>query len=347
LLHQQNIHISQYLGDLDSYNAQENFDSIVHYFLNLFNAKPEVILVDKHPGYFTSQLGEKLAKGWGSQLIKIQHHEAHFSSVLGEHDLLTEEEKILGVIWDGAGLGNDGQIWGGEFFSYHQRSFSRVDHFDYFDYFLGDKMAMEPRLCALSLCHDVEEIAAFLKDKFSSIEWTNYIQLVKKNKLRTSSLGRIFDAVASILGLIDKVSYEGEAAVLLEEKALCFFKGELNIPVEWFEEKDLNVMLSPKYLMKKIFEKLNQVTDKEEIAAWFHVRLVLIIQEVALVHECKKICFSGGVFQNGLLIDLVLKIFGEKYEVYFNKELSSNDENISFGQLMSYIVKRKLSVKKM
>jgi hydrogenase maturation protein HypF len=139
LLHQQNIHISQYLGNTDNYDAQINFDQTFHHYLNLLHARPQVILIDKHPGYFTSQLGEQLAMQWGSKLITVQHHEAHFASVLGEYNLMHETEPVLGVIWDGTGFGNDGHIWGGEFFISYEHAFSRINHFDYFDYFLGDK----------------------------------------------------------------------------------------------------------------------------------------------------------------------------------------------------------------
>lgn len=93
LLHKQNIHISQYLGDTGNYDAQKNFGKTLHHFLHLFQAQPEVILVDKHPGYFTSHLGEQLAKKWGSQLVRVQHHEAHFSSVLGEHHFLMKQNQ--------------------------------------------------------------------------------------------------------------------------------------------------------------------------------------------------------------------------------------------------------------
>ncbi len=343
LLHQQNIHISQYLGDTDNYNSQKTFDKTLHHFLYLFDAQPEFIIVDKHPDYFTSQLGEQLANKWGSQLIKVQHHEAHFASVLGEHNLLHKTEPVLGVVWDGTGFGNDGQIWGGEFFVYCQHSFSRLNHFDYFDSFLGDKMATEPRLSAFSLCYDMEETAFILQPKFSQEEWKNYHQLIKKNNLRTSSVGRLFDAVASLLGLIDKASYEGEAAMLLEEEAQLYFNKKLVIPITWLNEETLENPLSVSSLMNEIAKKITDGKDKTEIAAWFHVQLVLAVQNVATLHRCYKICFSGGVFQNGLLIDLLIKMLGKKYQLYFNKDLSPNDENISFGQLTWFIGKEEHS----
>jgi len=338
LLHQQNIHISQYLGDTDNYDAQKNYNKILTHFLDFFHSHPEIILADKHPGYFTSQLGEQLSKKWGSELINVQHHEAHFASVLGEHNLLDEHEYILGVIWDGTGYGDDGNIWGGEFFIYHQHNFIRANHFNYFDSFLGDKMAIEPRLSAFSLCNEIREAISILQTKFTVTEWSNYRKLISNNQLKTSSAGRIFDAVASLLGLIDKSSYEGEAAMLLEESALLFFKNELDIPVAWLENNEMKNLLSTQYLMKTIVKKIKKGKEKSEIAAWFHVQIVLAIPSVASQHHCNKICFSGGVFQNGLLVDLIIKILSNKYELYFNKGLSPNDENISFGQLIYYTI---------
>lgn len=337
LLHQGNIHISQYLGDTDNYDAQNNFNNTLHHFLKLFNTQPEIVIVDKHHGFFTSQLAEQLAKNWYSKLIKVQHHEAHFASVLGEHNLLDESEPVLGVIWDGTGLGSDGQIWGGEFFVYHQHSFSRVAHFDYFTNFLGDKMATEPRLSLFSLCHDIKEAVSILQPKFSPEEWKNLHQLIKKNNLKTSSVGRLFDAVASLLGLIDKASYEGEAAMLLEEEALRYFNNKLDIPDSWLEGETAEKVLSSSYLAKEIARSIKEGKDKSEIAAWFHVQLVLSVQSISFLHNCSKICFSGGVFQNGLMIDLLIKLLGEKHSLYFNKDLSPNDENISFGQVIHYL----------
>jgi len=337
-MHQQNMHVSQYLGDTTNYDAQKVFDKMLYHFLDLFNIQPEIILADKHPGYFTTQLSEELSKKWNSQLVKIQHHEAHFASVLGEYNLVNETKPILGVILDGTGLGNDGQIWGGEFFICHENHISRANHFDYFNHFFGDKMATEPRLSAFSICDGVEEAASILQPKFTATEWNNYQTIIATNKLKTSSVGRIFDAVASLLGLIDKTNYEGEAAMLLEEKALSFFKSELNIPPAWFENDALMNHLSTQSLIKKIVTKIKQGEDKCEVAAWFHVQLVLTIQTVASQRHCLRICFSGGVFQNGLLVDLLCKILGEKYQLYFNKDLSPNDENISFGQLMWFLI---------
>ena len=336
LLHKGNIHVSQYLGDTDNYDAQNNYQCNLENFMQLFHAKPEVIVTDKHPDYYTTHLGDRIAGQSEVPIIKVQHHHAHFASVLGEHNLFNNTEPVLGVIWDGTGYGDDKQIWGGEFFIYHQNNITRLTYFEYFNHLLGDKMAKEPRLSAFSLCNLIPEADEFIKAKFSDHEFLNYKKIIETNILKTSSVGRLFDATASLLGLIDISTYEGEAALLLEEAALQFFYDKFNVPIEWLTcSKDHNY-LNLSSLVKEVISLLKSKRHINEIAAWFHVQLVLAIENVAKTTGVNKICFSGGVFQNGLLVDLLIVILGHNYQLYFNKDLSSNDENISFGQLMCY-----------
>ena len=329
---------------LDNVDAQNNFEHTLHHFLQLFKCRPEIILADKHPDYFLSHLAEQLSEEWKIPLVKVQHHEAHFAAVLAENNLLSEQEPVLGVIWDGTGFGNDRQIWGGEFFIFHEKRFTRINHLEYFNWFLGDKMAREPRLSALSLCYGNEEAEKLIRAKFSNTEWSNYHQLLSKNqpdsyRMKTSSIGRVFDAIASLLGLIDKSSFEGEAAMLLEELGLEYFRQNPEIPDhwltghEWMQENPVSI----KPLISEIVEDIVQKKNKGEIAARFHVKLILLIKKIAVTFNCDKICFSGGVFQNEILADLSLKIFDKNYQLYFHRLLPANDENISFGQLMWYL----------
>ncbi|SMB94712.1 [NiFe] hydrogenase maturation protein HypF [Hymenobacter roseosalivarius DSM 11622] len=332
LLHHANTYVSQSLGNTDNYDAQQVYAASLRHLLALFQARPAVVLTDQHPDYFTTHLGQQLAREFGSQLVRIQHHEAHFAAVLGEHDLLAAAEPILGVVWDGTGLGSDGQMWGGEFFVYQHRQFSRGQHFSYFDLFLGDKMAIEPRLAAFSLGHQLDDAAALLRPKFSAAEWRNYGRISGKKSIQTSSVGRLFDAVASLLGLLDKASFEGEAAMLLEEQALSYFKDSSTIPLSWLEQQ-APAAFSSQSLMAAVVTRIAAGTEKAAIAAWFHVRLVVAIRQAAAIHQCHTVCCGGGVFQNGLLVDLAVKILGERHRLYFNQSLPPNDENISFGQL--------------
>jgi len=128
------LYISQYLGNLDNYDVYERFTKTAANFIDLFQQNPTVLLVDKHPTYQSTLYGNLLAKENEIELFKVQHHKAHFASVLGEHGLFEDEEAVLGVIWDGTGYGDDGQIWGGEFFKYQVKNINRISHFSYIDW---------------------------------------------------------------------------------------------------------------------------------------------------------------------------------------------------------------------
>jgi hydrogenase maturation protein HypF len=340
--HRENISISQYLGDLEDFNTEENYKFTVQQFFKLFKSKPEILLCDKHPEYPSTQLAQEISDTLNIPLENIQHHVAHFGAVLAENNLLQSKESILGVIWDGTGLGDDGQIWGGEFFRYRNQNFARYSHFEYFDFVLYDKMPKEPRISALSACWGIEGMEDVLKDKFSKTEWQVYTNLLgKKNNLKTSSVGRIFDAVASLLGIMDRQTFEGEAAMRLEEKALSYFKKNgLELPMSYFAKKTNDDLIQTRDLMTSIIRDLKKGKSVEFIAAMFHFSLVEAIAIVARRLEIKKIALSGGVFQNSLLVDLVIHHLSKDFELFFHQELPPNDENISFGQLVCYQIQQ-------
>ena len=337
-LHQGNTYVSQYLGDLEQFDTQQNYQHTIQHFLSLFNTQPERILVDKHPEYPSTQYGKQLAQNLPLPFNEVQHHIAHFGAVLGENNLIDSQKPILGVIWDGTGLGEDGQIWGGEFFKYQNHDFLRCYYFDYFDFILGDKMPKEPRISALSTCWEVMRAMDFLESKFSKTEWNIYCKLLaKENPLQTSSVGRIFDAVASLLGIMDKQSYEGEAAMQLEALATSYFKKHgLEFSESYFREGAHYYRIPTKTLMTHLIMDLKKGKAKDFIAAKFHFSLMKIIKIVANNLKISKICFSGGVFQNSLLVDLIIHYLKEDFELFFHKQLSPNDECVSFGQLVVY-----------
>lgn len=338
LLHNGNVYISQYLGDLEHFDTQQHYEQVMQHFLQLFDTQPEFILCDKHSAYPSAQFGKKLAEEFNISFSTIQHHIAHFGAVLGENNLLHSEAPVLGVIWDGTGLGEDGQIWGGEFFNYQNYDFTRCTHFGYFDFILGDKMPKEPRISALSACWGVTAANEILKEKFSKIEWQVYSKLLEKeNTLKTSSVGRLFDAVASLLGILDQQTYEGEAAMQLEAMATRYFKAHgLHFSSSYFEEVSPDNSISTKALMLGIIRDLQQDKTVDWIAAKFHYSLVQLIKYLANNLNIHKIAFSGGVFQNGLLVDLIQHHLSQTFDLYFHQQLSPNDENISFGQLVCH-----------
>ena len=320
---------SQYFGNLDNYEVLERFRNTLKQYHEVFNTKPETILIDKHPGYQSSIEGKELAARLEIPYFEIQHHKAHFASVLGEHNLIDHNEPILGVVWDGTGLGDDGAIWGGEFFIYEHRKISRYNHFEYFDWLAQDKMSREPRLCLLAALGATDE--EILQQKFSKTELQIYEKLLQSNTLKTSSVGRLFDAVASVLDLCDKTTYEGEAAMLLESLATQYSGDE---PINFLESEDFEKIPSQK-LIKRIYKAKIAGVFAEKLAYSFIYTLSEIIVQTALKIQVKTIACSGGVFQNTLLLKLLKHSLNlHNLNLKINCNLSVNDENIAFGQLV-------------
>lgn len=333
LQHQGNTYLSQYLGALESFETQERFRSTLHHLQNLLGAKPESVLIDSHPGYFASTLGRELAAQWDIPVMDIPHHEAHFAAVLAENGLLNSRDPVLGIIWDGTGWGaspgptggHPGEIWGGEFFRFEDQKIKRLGHFDFYPLLLGDKMAKEPRLSALALSGGVPGADAFLRPLFSSAEWRFYQKLLRQSpRWVTSSAGRLFDGVAALLGLCTHNSYEGEAAMRLEELA-----GQYSGPVSWRIPNEINL---PK-IIHQLLEGLHAGADRAKLAYQFHDLLIQWIGQIARRQQIHRLAFSGGVWQNALLTQLAIRQLTGEFELFFHRELSSNDENIALGQL--------------
>ena len=340
LLHAQRLYISQYLGNVIYYDTQIHYWQTLQHLQKVLGAKPEVVLTDLHEDYPSTEMGHRIAKESEIPLMMVQHHIAHFAAILGEHHLLDTSATILGIVWDGTGLGTDRHIWGGEFFTYKQYQFERVNHFHYFDHLLGDKMAEEPRISALSVCKEIPDGLSLLQEKFSAVEWRVYQKLLdKEQKVKSSSVGRLFDAAAAILGVCDTQTYEGEAAILLEQTALSYFKREgLETPAKILIPRKWSMPYDTQNLFEQLTSAMKLKVPVDQLAAEFHLFLVETIRIAAEKLEVKHIAFSGGVFQNALLTDLVACHLGRDYQLYFHQQLSPNDENISFGQQMWYII---------
>ena len=333
--HQQNIYLSQYLGDLGSYDSQQQYEHVLRHYLRLTGCQPAIVLHDLHPAYVSSQLAQTYA---ASERHAFQHHKAHLAACLFENDLLDSEEAILGIVWDGLGYGEDGQMWGGEFFRYQAGQFLRAYHFDYFDYLLGDKMSLEPRLAALSVCKQAIWAEELLRPKFTHQEWQLYTRLLSQPAgLQTSSLGRLFDAAACLLGLGDRNTYEGESAIYLEQLAQQY------VYTHGFDLLDTYVQAEGSYyripthsIFQYLLIDLKKGRDRAYVAAKFHQTLVQTVSNVARYTGCTKLAFSGGVFQNGLLVDMLIHQLSADHQLFFHKQVSPNDENIALGQLALY-----------
>ena len=324
------LYLSQYLGNLDHYEVYNRFKETSELFQELFDQTPGCIIVDKHPAYLSTQYGLELGEKINAPIYKIQHHKAHFASVLGEHNLFEAEEAVLGVVWDGTGFGDDGQIWGGEFFTFQDGNIGRSGHFQYFNWMAGDKMAREPRLSLYALNQDSQ--AAFLNTKFTPQEIEIYRSLKRSNTLKTSSVGRLFDAVASLLGICDINTYEGEGAILLENSVTDYDFEQLRRYIRVGSNK----IVATDLLWERLYNDYLSGTEKETIILNFLYTLAQTVTDMAALMGFNKIALSGGVFQNTVLIDMIKELCDNRFELFLNINLSPNDENISYGQMMYY-----------
>jgi hydrogenase maturation protein HypF len=331
LMSNQYCYISQYLGDQGTYDAQQSYKHTLQHISSLLKFDADVVIADKHPAYHVTDFAKNYAAEEALPMIEVQHHEAHFTAVLAENKQLETDDPVLGVVWDGTGYGSDENIWGGEFFMLRNHEITRQAHLDYFPVLMGDKMSREPRLSILSLCGFKAEYRDLLTDKFTQAESAHYknMLLYQKSELFTSSMGRLLDAAASLLGVCDVMSYEGEAAMKLEVLALqC--KEPRN---EWYDFKVFKNIVYWNPLLEQLTEALKKGVAKEQIAYSLHLSLAKLVKQMVLLTDVRKIAFSGGVFQNTLLVDLLHTELGDEYVLFFHQQLSPNDECIAFGQM--------------
>ncbi len=329
-------HISQFLGDTNELEAQNSYDKTLNHLMKLLHFQPDTVLIDKHPAYFATQYGRETAAHFGAGIMAVQHHKAHFLAVLGENELLTSKEKILGVVFDGTGMGNDGAIWGGEFFLYESGELSRVNHIRYYPHILGDKMAREPRLSAFALAHVSSADLSLVLPNFQPDEQDYYQKVLRRSSLNTSSMGRLFDAVASLLGICQINTYEGEAAMYLEVLAKSYCKCSQSYPPAYEFDIIHDGSISCEKIINVIIDQIRHGVDKGLIAASFHRTVVVMVRMVAEFQQAQHLVFSGGVMQNSLLVDMIIDLLGNDFQLYFHRQLSPNDECIAYGQLVAY-----------
>jgi hydrogenase maturation protein HypF len=324
------LYVSQYLGRQDSVEGQQAYTDTLQHLLKLVKASPRQIIIDQHPGYFVSQYGSTLAQELNLPLIAIQHHKAHFAAVMAEHDLLRSNQAVLGFVWDGTGYGEDGQTWGGETFLFEEGEIERVAHLDYFPQLLGDKMSREPRLAALSLLKHFPEKQSLLQNYFSAREWQYYQQLIQQPPTGLcSSMGRLLDGIAALLGVCSINSYEGQAAMQLEALARTAGSGSAG---HYAISMKLQV-LNWQPLLEELLADLEAGINTAIIARKLFVSLAIMIEQTALHYNVGRLAFSGGVFQNALLADLIQQYLSPAFELFFHRQLSPNDECIAFGQI--------------
>jgi len=326
------VYLSQHIGDLDTPLAADFYEETIDDFLRLFDIEPGIVVSDLHPGYHSTKFGERR---FGNRLKKVQHHYAHILSCMAENDM-PEDAEVIGIAFDGTGYGTDNTIWGSEVMIASYKGFKRAFHLQPYKLPGGEMAVKEPRRTALSLLYstfgekalDMECVALPEKEKVFLIE------MMKKdmNSPLTTSMGRLFDGVASMIGLQDqKISYHAQAAIALEQLALKSGEdGSYPVVVK-------SSMIGHMPLIKGIMDDMSREVPKEDIARKFHntVADIIVAASGSLREQTgiSVVALSGGVFQNVLLIESALGRLKEKgFMVLIHQIVPPNDGGISLGQ---------------
>ena len=333
-----NVFISQHIGDLDTAEARSAFDRVMGDFQNLYQAAPEVIACDAHPDYASTRYAQ--GKSGSVRRVEVQHHLAHVLSCMAENEI---EAPVLGVAWDGTGYGLDGSIWGGEFFQIETSSWRRVAHFRTFPLPGGDAAVKQPRRSALGLLYEMQGEEAFQQFDLKTVaafsgEDLGALKVMLKqgiNSPRTSSAGRLFDAVASLCGLRQVIRHEGQAAMELEF-ALGECRPETSAYVFGFQEPagDGPVIIDWAPVIHDVIADARKGVATSSIAMKFHEALVSAIVEVARRTVARKVALSGGCFQNAwLTTHAVRALEAAGIAAYWHQRVPPNDGGICLGQV--------------
>ncbi|MFZ2313088.1 MAG: carbamoyltransferase HypF [Methylobacter sp.] len=324
--HNKHIILSQHLGDLNSEASQQQFQAALTDLQQFYQITPTRIMHDLHKGYASTQFADHL----GLEKHPVQHHYAHALSCMAEHGL---EPPVLGIAWDGTGLGTDNTLWGSEFLLITHQGFQRYAHFRPFSLPGGVKAIQEPRRAALGLLYEIFSDVFERQDLPFTTQELNLLQsaLIKQiNCPRTTSAGRLFDAVASLLGLCQINQYEGQAAMALENSTASVssdqhYQFQLNsgspIVIDW------------QITIEQLLIDTAHSTP-EYIATKFHNTLAEIMLAIAERAGQKNIVLSGGCFQNAYLVEKAAsKLNTAGFNVYCHEKIPPNDGGLALGQL--------------
>ncbi|MDF2409366.1 carbamoyltransferase HypF [Aeromonas sp. 2HA2] len=332
---------SPYIGDLHSLPMQGHFEQTLATFRELYDLKPELLVSDCHPGYLSHQWAKGYCHNHGATHLEVQHHHAHLLAVMAEHDITGP---VLGFAFDGTGLGDDGTLWGGELLLAEVKGFSRAAHLTPFKLIGGEAAIREPVRQLLGLLFEtygVEQIRALdipLINKLPPERICNLHQLWRlgRNAPYTSSIGRLFDAVAALLGLIDAPDYEGEAGLLLEAAALQLAPNELPFPLAFGLHQSAEGPLHIEWaeLLNLLISEQSKGTSTASLAAGFIRAVSALVITLAERFPGYPVALGGGVFQNRVLMDtLIPGLEAAGRQVLTSETLPLNDGGIAAGQL--------------
>ncbi|MBR0293457.1 MAG: carbamoyltransferase HypF, partial [Acidaminococcaceae bacterium] len=336
-------------GDVSLEKTEQFFANSVQDWTELLSIKPQAVAGDLHPGYATAQWGKMFAEKNGLPFYQVQHHHAHALAVMAEHHL---KGNVLAVCFDGTGLGADGTVWGGEFLLCEGSRFTRVGHLKTISMLGGDvsmQQAWKTALCHLAAAglHSCDPRFAIVKKALQQ----------NVNAIQTSSMGRLFDAAASLLGLADFNSHQGRCAMALESAARIALREKIQpLPLAFAieEERDENsntrrndavnaggngknnlgkVVFNPAPLWNPLCKARGNEASVRAAALGFHYAVVSMVTDMAERMGVKQVVLAGGCFANRILLETCTKELQERgFLVYYNEAVSPGDGGISLGQ---------------
>jgi hydrogenase maturation protein HypF len=344
-----NVFVSQHIGDLETKQAYAAFRRAVADLPRLYDAKMDIVACDMHPDYLSTKYVDEFAGGAGSPLpaandphgvtrpvkIAVQHHWAHVAACMAENEI---DAPVLGIAWDGTGYGLDGTIWGGEFLLATGNGFERVAHLRPFRLPGGDAAIRQPRRSGLGLLHEIFGSECWNFRQLVSDLTENERELLRRmldkniNATLTSSAGRLFDAVAALIGLRLRATFEGQAAMELEFARQPGVRDAYSFVVS----KTAPMILDWEPAIRKLLADLDRKEASGTVSAKFHNMLVEMIIAIARKVRVEKIVLTGGCFQNRYLSErAVERLRQENFKPYWHQRVPPNDGGIALGQAVA------------
>jgi hydrogenase maturation protein HypF len=328
------VFLSQYIGDLVNVATYEFFQLTINHLKRILDISPEIIAYDMHPGYLCTQYAEEQKN---IRKIQVQHHHAHIVSCMAEQE---QDGPVIGLSFDGTGYGIDGTIWGGEILIAEEHDFERLAHFSYIAMTGGTAAIKEPWRMAVSYLQDAfgdefRNLGIPVLKEIEDDKLTTISEMISKrvNSPLTSSLGRLFDGVAAIIGIRNKVNFEGQAAMELE--MLAADSADSIYDYEW-ESGDIYKIL-PAPIIRGVVEDLQNGLALAEISAKFHLTLIRLFADLCDTirkdRGLNRVVMSGGVFQNVILLTgLIRALENRNFKVFTHQQVPANDGGIALGQ---------------
>jgi hydrogenase maturation protein HypF len=330
--------VSQHIGDMENIETLEHFSKTIELYKKLFRIEPEIVAADMHPEYLPTKYARELADREGLKLVPVQHHHAHIAACLVDNG---REGPVIGVSCDGTGYGNDGRIWGGEFLVADCRRFTRVAHLEYLQLPGGALAIKRPYRTAIGY---LLALGITLDPSLPLFRGVNEeeVDIIKNqvaggfNTPLSSSMGRLFDAVAALTGVRGVIEYEAQAAIDLETLA-SREPGETGSYPFGVEERDGINLVRVVDLLAAIIRDIKRHTSKSVIAARFHNTVVRMVIELCQTISARTglggVALSGGVFQNRLLLERsIAGLESAGLEVLTHRQVPCNDGGVSLGQ---------------